>query len=169
MNPHDIRPFELPIETINKYVKSTRIRAGRSIEGYSLPAFTTEYERNEVEKQLKLCFQAFEYYPTLKGKYFELGSMTREEKNQLRAAGILFKDPNDRTLLKAAGADRLWPKNRGIFCADSKKFFVWVNEEDHMRAFAMGEGGNIMNVYQQWQQGIEKIDQILWCKQKKFL
>ena len=38
MDPADLKPFGIPQETINKYVKSTRTRAGRSITGLALPA-----------------------------------------------------------------------------------------------------------------------------------
>ena len=49
MNPDDLKPFSISVETINKYVKSTRVRAGRSINGLSLPAFTSKKDRAEVE------------------------------------------------------------------------------------------------------------------------
>jgi len=38
MDPSHISKFTITVETINKYVASTRIRAGRSVNGLSLPA-----------------------------------------------------------------------------------------------------------------------------------
>jgi creatine kinase len=83
--------------------------------------------------------------------------MTKE----LRGNGNLFQEPTGPALLAAAGAGRDWPDNRGIFCADNRKFFVWVNEEDHMRIISMDKGGNIVDIFDRWSRGVEKVRSIL--------
>jgi len=70
MNPDDLKPFTISQETINKYVKSTRVRAGRSINGLSLPAFTDAKDRAEVETKLKECFKGLSDDADLKGQYY---------------------------------------------------------------------------------------------------
>lgn len=60
MNPADLTPFTIPQETINKYVKSTRTRAGRSINGLSLPAYTNMEDRASVESLLVKAFDTFD-------------------------------------------------------------------------------------------------------------
>jgi len=60
MNPDDIKPFSISQEVINKYVKSTRVRAGRSVIGCSLTAFTNEEDRKKVEDLLKSGFVTLE-------------------------------------------------------------------------------------------------------------
>jgi len=52
MNPADLKPFTISQDVINKYVKSTRVRAGRSVSGCSLPAFTSAEDRKAVEDYL---------------------------------------------------------------------------------------------------------------------
>lgn len=153
MNVKNLKPFTIDQETVNKYVKSTRIRAGRSIKGLSLPAFTSAEDRTKVEELLKNIFPSLE--GDLKGTYTDLAGMAQEMAVELRGNGNLFQEPTGPALLAAAGAGRDWPNSRGIFCADNKQFFVWVNEEDHMRIISMEEGGDIVSIFTRWSKGVE--------------
>jgi len=95
----------------------------------------------------------------LKGDYWPLrGSrsygekplgMTKEMEKELRKAGNLFQQP-DSTLLLSSGCGRHWPDARGIFHNEAKNFFVWVNEEDHMRIISMEEGDNVVNIFRRF-------------------
>lgn len=87
--------------------------------------------------------------------------MSADKTKELRGNGNLFQEPTGPALLAAAGAGRDWPNNRGIFCADSGKFFTWVNEEDHMRIISMEEGGDIVGIFTRWSKGIEKMRSVL--------
>ena len=87
--------------------------------------------------------------------------MPEEMVKELRSNGNLFQEPTGPALLAAAGAGRDWSNNRGIFRADSRKFFVWVNEEDHMRIISMGECGDIVAILTHWSKGIEKMRTVL--------
>lgn len=60
MNPSDLTPFTISQETIDKYVVSTRVRAGRSVSGCSLPAYTDKADRAKVEDLLQQAFQSFD-------------------------------------------------------------------------------------------------------------
>lgn len=81
--------------------------------------------------------------------------MSDAKQTELRGNGNLFQEPTGPALLASAGAGRDWPNNRGIFCADSGQFFVWCNEEDHMRIISMEEGGDIVGIFERWSKGIE--------------
>jgi len=83
--------------------------------------------------------------------------MSEEKQKELRTNGNLFQEPTGPALLASAGAGRDWPANRGIFCAESGKFFVWCNEEDHMRIISMQEGGDIVKVFERWSKGVESM------------
>jgi len=109
---------------------------------------------------LKKAFLSFTE-EDLKGQYYELSSMSEDKTKELRGNGNLFQEPTGPALLAAAGAGRDWPNNRGIFCADSGKFFTWVNEEDHMRIISMEEGGDIVGIFTRWSKGIEKMRSVL--------
>ena len=64
----------------------------------------------------------------LKGKFYPLEGMKKEDQDQLIADHFLFKK-GDR-FLEAANLNGDWPSGRGIFHNDNKTFLVWVNEED---------------------------------------
>lgn len=59
MEPADLRTFKIDKNIINKYVKSIRVRAGRSINDLSLPAYTDQIDRAKVESLLKKAFNQF--------------------------------------------------------------------------------------------------------------
>lgn len=160
MNPGDLTPFSIDQDTINKQVASTRVRAGRSVNDCSLPAYTSKEDRKKVEDLLKQAFQSFDD-EDLKGTQYELGKLSGDKTAELRGNGNLFQEPTGPALLAAAGAGRDWPDNRGIFCAESGKFFVWVNEEDHMRIISMEKGGDIVAIFTRWSKGIEKMRSVL--------
>lgn len=141
----------------NNYVKSTRVRAGRNIRGFSLPPGTTRAERVEVENLIATALTAMT--EELQGKYYPLGKMTPEEEDQLQKDHFLFQKPGGGTLLTGAGAARDWPSGRGIFHNDQKSFLVWVNEEDHMRVISMQDGGDIGAVFARWVKGVQAVEE----------
>lgn len=152
-HPVDLDPSKLVMtdaqkETFNKYVASTRIRAARNISGYSLPPGATAEDRKAVEDLLKSTFANFS--GELAGTYYELGSMTDEQRDFLLSKGFLFQIPTAKNLLTGAGAARSWPNNRGIFHNEAQTALAWVNEEDHCRIISMEIGGNIPSVFQRF-------------------
>lgn len=92
----------------------------------------------------------------LKGKYYPLLGMTKEDQQQLIDDHFLFKE-GDR-FLQAANACRFWPTGRGIFHNDNKTFLVWINEEDHIRIISMQMGGNVGEVYRRLVTGVHEIE-----------
>ena len=92
--------------------------------------------------------EAFASLPDeLKGTYYPLGGLSKEQEDVLREGGFLFQEPGPFQLLGAAGAGRNWPEGRGIFHNDSKTVLSWCNEEDHCRIIAMENGGDIKGVF----------------------
>eukprot|EP01039_Chlorochromonas_danica_P002267 gene2267-2482_t len=143
----------------NKYVVSTRIRAGRSIDTLALPPSTDRKQRRLVEK---LLTQALNEMPEdLTGIYYPLGAMTKKEEQDLQDTGFLFQKPTPNNVLSNCGAARDWPDARGIFHNKDKTFLVWVNEEDHMRCIAMQDGGNVKEVFVRWANAINSVEKSL--------
>ncbi|CAB3410582.1 unnamed protein product [Caenorhabditis bovis] len=126
-----------------KFIVSTRIRCGRSLQGYPFNPCLSEVNYKNMEARMKEIFGGITD-PELKGTYYPLTGMSDEVKNQLIADHFLFKE-GDR-FLKAANANRFWPTGRGIFHNEKKTFLVWVNEEDHLRIISMQNGGNVGEV-----------------------
>jgi creatine kinase len=129
----------------NQYVASTRIRAARNISGFPLPGGSTQESAAGVEAILKKTFNGLE--GDLKGKYYPLGGMTKDEETALQAEGFLFQKPKTTNLLTNAGAARFWPDSRGIFHNDNKTALCWCNEEDHCRIISMSKDGDVKAVF----------------------
>merc|ERR1712002_608068 len=92
-------------------VHSTRIRVGRSIDGFGLSPGITRQQRLGVEK---LMINAVKNFPAdLAGNYYPLTGMDEKVRQQLVDDHFLFMS-GDRNL-QVAGMERDWPEGRGIF------------------------------------------------------
>ncbi len=120
-------------------VKSTRIRVGRSIEGFGLSPGITKEQRLDVENLMKSTFQKLD--GDLAGVYYPLLGMEEEDRQKLVDDHFLFMS-GDKNLI-TAGMERDWPEGRGIFHNDCKTFLVWVNEEDQLRIISMEQGSPV--------------------------
>merc|ERR1711878_186424 len=132
-------------------VHSTRIRVGRSIDGFGLSPGITKDQRLGVENLMKKAFANLT--GDLAGTYFPLTVMDEKVRQQLVDDHFLFVsgDPN----LKVAGMERDWPEGRGIFHNKDKTFLTWVNEEDQLRIISMQMGGDVRAVFDRLARGVK--------------
>merc|ERR1712142_980218 len=134
-------------------VKSTRIRVGRSIDGFGLSPGITKEQRLEVENLMKNAFGKLE--GDLAGDYFPLLGMEEEVRQKLVDDHFLFMS-GDKNLI-AAGMERDWPEGRGIYHNEEKTFLTWVNEEDQLRIISMQQGGDVRGVFERLARGIQAV------------
>lgn len=134
-------------------VHSTRIRVGRSFNGFGLSPGITREQRLELEGLLKNALEALD--GELSGNYFPLLGMDEAVRQQLVDDHFLFVS-GDRNLI-AAGMERDWPEGRGIYHNKDKTFLVWVNEEDQTRIISMQKGGDVKEVFSRLASGIEAV------------
>merc|ERR1712013_825622 len=134
-------------------VHSTRIRVGRSIDGFGLSPGITKEQRVGVEKLMSNAVQTFT--GELAGKYYPLTGMEESVRQQLVDDHFLFVS-GDRNLT-VAGMERDWPEGRGIFHNDKKTFLIWVNEEDQLRIISMQKGGDVREVFSRLAKGIKAV------------
>ena len=137
-----------------EYVVSTRIRVGRNIAAMPLGSALSRQQRRAVESQVAKALTGLT--GDLAGSYYSLVNMDEAVRQQLIADHFLFK-AGDR-FLAAAGLNRDWPDDRGIFHNREKTFLVWVNEEDQLRIISMQQGGNIKAVFSRLVTGITAIE-----------
>ncbi|KAH8314821.1 hypothetical protein KR074_000175 [Drosophila pseudoananassae] len=137
----------------NAFIVSTRVRCGRSVQGYPFNPCLTEQQYAELEYKLCSALHSLEgeYY----GSYMPLAGMDKQMQQKLIDDHFLFKE-GDR-FLEAAGASRFWPNGRGIFFNKKRNFLVWVNEEDHIRIISMEKGGDLGRVYDRMIGGVEAL------------
>merc|ERR1711899_433638 len=134
-------------------VHSTRIRVGRSIDGFGLSPGITKEQRVGVEK---LMISAVKNFPSdLAGKYYPLTGMNEQVRQQLVDDHFLFVS-GDRNLT-VAGMERDRPEGRGIFHNEKKTFLIWVNEEDQLRIISMQKGGDVKGVFTRLAKGIKAV------------
>ena len=134
-------------------VHSTRIRVGRSIDGFGLSPGITKQQRLDVESLMKKAFSNLT--GDLAGTYFPLTGMSEKVRQQLVDDHFLFVS-GDRNLI-AAGMERDWPEGRGIFHNKDKTFLTWVNEEDQLRIISMQNGGDVRAVFDRLARGIKAV------------
>jgi len=142
------------VDPEGKYVISTRVRCGRSMQGYPFNPCLTEAQYKEMEQKLSSTLGGLE--GELKGTYYPLTGMTKNVQQQLIDDHFLFKE-GDR-FLQAANACRYWPAGRGIYHNDNKTFLVWCNEEDHLRIISMQMGGDLGCVVRRLIGGVKEIE-----------
>jgi len=142
------------VDPEGKFVISTRVRCGRSLEGYAFNPCLTEANYKEMEDKVSSTLTGLT--GELKGTYYPLAGMTKEVQQQLIDDHFLFKE-GDR-FLQAANACRYWPTGRGIYHNDDKTFLVWVNEEDHLRIISMQMGGDLGAVFRRLTAGVSEVE-----------
>ncbi|CAH8438792.1 unnamed protein product [Schistosoma rodhaini] len=141
------------LDPTGEFIVSTRVRVGRSVEGFLFPTIMSKTDRIKLEQVISGALKGLTGEHT--GTYYPLTDMKEEDRKQLVEDHFLFK--NDDPVLRDAGGYRDWPVGRGIFHNNSKTFLVWVCEEDHMRIISMQQGGNLAAVYKRLIEGINAI------------
>jgi len=150
----------------NAPVHSTRIRVGRSIDGFGLSPGITKEQRLAVENLMKNAFGKLS--GDLEGKYYPLTGMEEAVRQKLVDDHFLFMSGDKN--LKAAGMERDWPEGRGIFHNEAKTFLTWVNEEDQLRIISMQKGGDVRGVFERLARGIQAVgDSVKSESGKEFL
>ncbi|XP_017121774.1 arginine kinase isoform X1 [Drosophila elegans] len=142
------------VDPTNEYVISTRVRCGRSMQGYPFNPCLTEDQYKEMEGKVSSTLSGLE--GELKGKFYPLTGMEKAVQQQLIDDHFLFKE-GDR-FLQAANACRFWPSGRGIYHNDAKTFLVWCNEEDHLRIISMQQGGDLGQIYKRLVTAVNEIE-----------
>eukprot|EP00914_Ancora_sagittata_P013174 GHVO01025657.1.p1 GENE.GHVO01025657.1~~GHVO01025657.1.p1 ORF type:complete len:407 (+),score=80.05 GHVO01025657.1:72-1223(+) len=149
-----------------KYVRSCRVRTGRSVKGLCLPPAISRAERREVEKCIVNALGGLK--GDLSGTYYPLSKMTPEQENSLIADHFLFQKPTGHLMVNS-GAVRDWPDGRGIFHNNEKSFLIWINEEDHCRVISMQQGGNLKAVFERFGRGLTEIEGLMKSSGRQFM
>lgn len=148
-----------------KYVKSCRIRTGRSVKGFCLPPSICRAERREVERIVVEALSGLK--ADLSGKYYPLKGMTPAEEKQLISDHFLFQKPTGHLMVNS-GAVRDWPDGRGIWHNNEKTFLIWLNEEDQVRVISMQNGGNMQAVFERFGRGLNEIEGLMKKNSQEF-
>ncbi|XP_074656973.1 uncharacterized protein LOC141910149 [Tubulanus polymorphus] len=155
------------VDPDGRYVVSTRVRVGRSVDGIPFPPTINKAQRAEVERKIMKAFDVLQNDKEYEGTYYQLPKLTPQEADQLRMDHFLFSETDD--IARSAGIYRDWSDSRGIYCSNDKKFLVWVNEEDHYRLISMQKGGDLAKVYRRLVKAIKTVEQqVTFAHSKRF-
>jgi len=159
--PTDMHQTDLSLDGLKNckfdeaFVRSSRVRTGRSIRGLAMPTYCTRAERREVERILAEACGKLK--GNLAGKYASLKDTSEEDQEKLINDHLLYDKPVS-PLLISAGMARDWPDGRGFFLSDDRNLIVWVNEEDHARIVSMQKGGDIEAVWKRFAGACNEIE-----------
>ncbi|KAH3844705.1 hypothetical protein DPMN_086966 [Dreissena polymorpha] len=143
-------------------IVSTRIRCARNLAMFPLNTSGSLRTRMEISDSMEAIFKEMssrDEYKDLGGTFFRHTTMTKEERQKLIDDHFLFKGKDK--MQAASGYHRFWPHGSGIFCSNDKKFFLWINEGDHLRIISMEQSGDIKGVLRRLHRGAVAIEQYL--------
>lgn len=118
-----------------QYILSTRVRVARNVEHFSFTNHLLLEERQQLEKTLLATLAVLP--APFSGNYFGLASQA--DTNMLFKKGDRFQE--------AAGINADFPRFRGIFYAEDKRFRVWLGEEDHLRLISQKSSSDLTGVF----------------------
>ena len=149
---------ELDIGTL-----SVRIRVGRNLQNYPLPATMSKQDRLELETEMEAAFEKLNTIPEFAGHYHSLtpghqNQISDQRYQQLVEKHLLFRDMRSDKFLVSAGIASNWPLGRGCFISNSKKFLIWIGEEDHLRIIAMDQVDNLEPVFLQLKELLDCVE-----------
>jgi len=136
-----------------------RVRTGRNLSKYPLPGAMTCDDRKNMEKDMKVVFDALIAMPEYGGKYVSItpgheNFIDSAEYDQYVKDHIMFKDMSKDDFLMSAGIALDWPNGRGCYVSEDKEFIIWVGEEDHLRIMCMKKGTVLNEVFDRLEKAV---------------
>lgn len=141
------------LDSIKPYIKSTSVSCSRSLKKYPLSPSMRKEDYTKVMQTFRAITETLpddckvDFYPP------EGDREKMIEDNQWFKSGVRY--------FEDAGALKFWPTGRGIFKNAADNFFVWVNEEDHLRFISTEQGGNIERTYNRLKGAMDAVKQKL--------
>jgi creatine kinase len=168
--------LSVQVDTQDKHIVSTRVRAARNLNGFRLPPSCNIKERRKIEEFVVRALLSLQgqykgdYYPLSGSESYESkhGGMTTRQEDDMKTTHMLFFEPDSPELI-VSGYHRDWPDARGVFCNDSKDFFVWVNEKDHMRICTLSMGGDIQDAFLRFSETVQMVEKSLNAQNQHFM
>jgi creatine kinase len=147
---------------------SMRVRVGRNLEDFNLPASMTKAMRIDFEKKMLSVFDQLK--TKYGGTYYSLSPdlggeanpnlISEERYNELVAEHVMFKDMSSDLYLNSAGISNDWPYGRGCWQSEDKMRVIWVGEEDQLRIMCMKNSCNLLHVFENLKEMLDTIETI---------
>lgn len=158
---------------------SMRIRVGRNLVSFDLPASMGKISRVQFEKKMTTVFDTLkEKYG---GVYHSLSPDWNDEENpflistekyeELISRHYMFKDMSSDSYLSSASISSDWPYGRGCWISDDESNIIWVGEEDQLRIMCMKSGSDLLKLFKDLKDlldNIEKVEGIEFAKDENY-
>jgi creatine kinase len=153
------------IDSTGRYAVFATLETRRNFNGLRLPTCCSKDERREVERIVTSALISLDgdlkggYYPLRASESYipKMGGMSPHQEEQLRRACILFTEPDSKLRL-SAGFGRHWPDGRGIFVNEAQSFYLWCNEEDHVRFCARQHNVDLKTMWARVMGAVQKLE-----------
>lgn len=144
---------------------SMRVRVGRNLADFPLPARMTRDDRVALENRMMAAFETLISDVDYGGAYHSLtpGNPRQIDETAYQAlvdAHIMFKDMSGDRYLTAAGIASDWPYGRSCYVSEDRGFIIWVGEEDHLRIMCMERGTILNRVFDRLKTALDKVSSI---------
>jgi len=131
---------------------SMRVRVGRNVASFPLPASMTQQDRVAFEDQMIQVFEMLMGDPKFGGSYVSLTpdsdyQISDQKHQQLVSEHKMFKNMSGDSYLETAGISANWPYGRGMYVSNDEQFIIWVGEEDHLRIMVMKHGKQLNAIF----------------------
>ncbi len=142
---------------------STRIRVGRNLEDFPLPAAMSRTQRTTLESHIAGMFDHLNSNEEFQGQYY---SLTPGHPKQIDEASyarlikrhLMFRDMSSDPYLETSGISGNWPHGRGCFIGEQQEFLVWVGEEDHLRIMCMEQTNQLEPIFRRLKSALDRIE-----------
>lgn len=141
---------------------SMRVRVGRNLKGFPLPAAMTKGDRIRLEDKMMAAFQKLIAMPDYSGRYLSLTPghpcfIDDETYRDLVDRHFMFKTMDADRYLVSAGIAADWPYGRGCYISADEGFIIWVGEEDHLRIMCMQHGTALNEVFDRLKSALDAV------------
>lgn len=118
-----------------------QINCTRSLVGFPFFPKMNETQFVDVMNEIRTSFDNEKF----QGKFYDFEN--DHEIIQLKSQNYMFREGD--AILKASGCSKYWPKGRGIFISEDKKFVAQINCKDHLRFGCANDGNDIKSLFTQ--------------------
>ncbi|XP_037031055.1 arginine kinase-like [Bradysia coprophila] len=143
------------IDTTSTYICWTRIRCVRNVDKQPLVPKMNENELTTLCSNIQQVFEKNLTADEIKGHWYGLETVDPAKKKELIDKNYILEFGDK--FLESVGATEHWPKGRAVYINDNETFFVWINEEDHLRFISMESGSKISDIYGRLVRALEAV------------
>lgn len=165
----DTRPPALDLSPLSLPVLSTRVRVGRNLEGFPMPADMDRPDRIRLERSMVRALHVLIDDRSYAGRVYSLtpefgpgdpnpNLIGASDYQALVEAHIMFKDMDADPYMKSAGLAADWPYGRACYVSADRSVIVWIGEEDHLRVISVRQGAALQDAYDRLQDVVAAIE-----------